>query len=121
MPPSNLSDYLAAERTILAWIRTGPALAGFGSVIARVGRFLRRMRLNEGASGPGPVGSPGFGAALILARSLVLPWSMWSYARPIRRLARSDSSLRSPTTTAPIYRNISVVDALAAKAAEELP
>src|SRR5580700_9147038 len=44
MPPNNLSDYLAAERTFLAWIRTGLALAGFGFVIARFGLFLRAMQ-----------------------------------------------------------------------------
>ena len=34
-----LSDYLAAERTLLAWIRTGLALMGFGFVVARFGLF----------------------------------------------------------------------------------
>ena len=53
MPPSNLSDYLVAERTFLAWIRTGLALAGFGFVIARFGLFLRAMRLDQEVSGPG--------------------------------------------------------------------
>jgi uncharacterized protein (DUF302 family)/uncharacterized membrane protein YidH (DUF202 family) len=91
MPPSNLSDYLAAERTFLAWIRTGLALAGFGFVIARFGLFLRAMRLDEGVSVPGPVGSPGFGAALILAGSLSLGWSAWSYQRLIRKLKRGES------------------------------
>ena len=33
------SDYLAAERTFLAWIRTGLALMGFGFVVARFGLF----------------------------------------------------------------------------------
>ena len=32
---------LAAERTFLAWIRTGLALMGFGFVVARFGMFLR--------------------------------------------------------------------------------
>jgi putative membrane protein len=36
-----LSDYLAAERTLLAWIRTGLALMGFGFVVARFGLFLQ--------------------------------------------------------------------------------
>ena len=88
---NNLSDYLAAERTFLAWIRTGLALAGFGFVIARFGLFLRAIRLDEGASGPGPVGSPGFGAALILAGSLALGWSARSYTQLIRNLKRGES------------------------------
>jgi putative membrane protein len=37
---ASLSDYLAAERTFLAWIRTGLALMGFGFVVARFGLFL---------------------------------------------------------------------------------
>lgn len=32
---------LAGERTLLAWIRTGLAMMGFGFVIARFGLFLR--------------------------------------------------------------------------------
>ena len=39
------SDYLAAERTFLAWIRTGLALMGFGFVVARFGLFLRETLL----------------------------------------------------------------------------
>ena len=31
---------LAAERTLLAWIRTGLAMMGFGFVVARFGRFV---------------------------------------------------------------------------------
>jgi putative membrane protein len=34
---------LAAERTLLAWIRTGLALMGFGFVVARFGLFLREI------------------------------------------------------------------------------
>ncbi len=34
---------MAAERTFLAWIRTGLALMGFGFVVARFGLFLHEM------------------------------------------------------------------------------
>ena len=34
-------DYLAAEQTFLAWIRTGLSLMGFGFVVARFGLFLQ--------------------------------------------------------------------------------
>jgi putative membrane protein len=37
--PGELRDYLAEERTFLAWIRTGVALMGFGFVVARFGIF----------------------------------------------------------------------------------
>jgi putative membrane protein len=45
--------YMAAERTFLAWIRTGVALMGFGFVVARFGLFLRDL------AAPGTVVSPG--------------------------------------------------------------
>jgi putative membrane protein len=37
--------YMAAERTFLAWIRTGIALMGFGFVVARFGLFLRELTI----------------------------------------------------------------------------
>ena len=39
----DLNTELAAERTMLAWIRTGLALMGFGFVVAKFGLFLRRL------------------------------------------------------------------------------
>ncbi|MGA2802712.1 MAG: DUF202 domain-containing protein [Verrucomicrobiota bacterium] len=41
--PSDPRIYMAAERTFLAWIRTGIALMGFGFVVARFGLFLREL------------------------------------------------------------------------------
>jgi putative membrane protein len=41
--------YMAAERTFLAWIRTGVALLAFGFVVARFGVFLRDV---AGAGSP---------------------------------------------------------------------
>lgn len=34
---------LAAERTLLAWVRTGLAMMGFGFVVARLGIFMREL------------------------------------------------------------------------------
>ena len=36
--------YLAAERTFLAWLRTGLGLMGVGFAVARFGLFLRQMQ-----------------------------------------------------------------------------
>lgn len=39
--PSDPRTYFAAERTLLAWVRTGIATLGLGFVVARFGLFLR--------------------------------------------------------------------------------
>lgn len=40
--PAGPADYLANERTFLAWIRTSIALMGFGFVIVKFAVFLRQ-------------------------------------------------------------------------------
>ena len=50
MPESPEQDprvYFAAERTFLAWIRTGLGLMGVGFAVARFGLFLRERRASE--------------------------------------------------------------------------
>jgi putative membrane protein len=39
---------LAAERTLLAWVRTGLSLMGFGFVVARLGLFLQELAAQHG-------------------------------------------------------------------------
>jgi putative membrane protein len=41
----DLRVYFAAQRTMLAWVRTGVALMGFGFVVARFGLFLREIAI----------------------------------------------------------------------------
>jgi putative membrane protein len=58
---------LAAERTLLAWIRTSLALMGFGFVVARFGLFLNEIAAARGlASEPPSAWSLRIGAALIV-------------------------------------------------------
>lgn len=49
--PGDLRVFLAGQRTMLAWVRTGVALMGFGFVVARFGIFLREMALARGLDG----------------------------------------------------------------------
>ena len=42
--------YFAAERTFLAWIRTGLGLMGVGFALARFGLFLREFQANQHAA-----------------------------------------------------------------------
>ena len=41
--------YFAAKRTLLAWIRTGLTVMGFGFVVARFGLFLNLLAVQRGS------------------------------------------------------------------------
>jgi uncharacterized protein (DUF302 family)/uncharacterized membrane protein YidH (DUF202 family) len=86
---AQLSDYLAAERTLLAWIRTGLALMGFGFVVARFALFLQQLQVSEHAPAAHSYGfSLWFGTALIAAGVAVNLFSAWRYAGLARRMDR---------------------------------
>ena len=85
-PAADLRDYLAEERTFLAWIRTGITLMGFGFVVARFGILLEQLHLPQQFSAAQPHEfSPWFGAALITTGALV---KLFSARRFVRLLAK---------------------------------
>jgi uncharacterized protein (DUF302 family)/uncharacterized membrane protein YidH (DUF202 family) len=87
--PSGPSDYLAAERTFLAWIRTGLALMGFGFVVARFGLFLQTLQIGQPGFQPRPYGpSFWFGTVLILLGVIVNLVCIWTHLRLVRNLNR---------------------------------
>jgi putative membrane protein len=85
--------YLAAERTLLAWIRTGLALMGFGFVVARFGLFLRELAAERGETAQSPH-TPGyslwFGVALVAVGVLVNAFAAWDHRRIVRGLRAGD-------------------------------
>jgi putative membrane protein len=95
---AGLSDYLAAERTLLAWIRTGLALMGFGFVVARFGLFLQQLQIAQHAPTVQPYGlSVWFGTALIAAGVLVNLLSGWHHLHLVRSLDQG-KGMRPHTT-----------------------
>jgi putative membrane protein len=44
---AGMRDYLAEERTFLAWIRTGHALMGFGFVVAHLGLYVDEPKVAQ--------------------------------------------------------------------------
>jgi inner membrane protein YidH len=83
--------HFAAERTLLAWIRTGLAMMGFGFVVARFGLFLREMASVQGAVPPHRIGaSLWIGTTLVLLGVVVHVCAAIKHWRTVGRLERNE-------------------------------
>jgi putative membrane protein len=86
-PEQDPRVYFAAERTFLAWIRTGLGLMGVGFAVARFGLFLRQMSASETHL---PVHGSGLsvrsGVALVFLGVIVLVSSVVQHLTLIREL-----------------------------------
>jgi putative membrane protein len=84
--------YFAAERTLLAWIRTGLAMMGFGFVVARFGLFLHETAIAQHTP---PVRTSGLslwiGTTLVILGVLVNALAAMQYMRDIARFQRGES------------------------------
>ena len=80
--------YFAAERTFLAWIRTGLGLMGVGFAVARFGLFLRQLRASEAHT---PVHGTGLsvwsGVAIVALGVVVLISAIFEHRTLIRELS----------------------------------
>ena len=98
---ASLSDFLAAERTLLAWIRTGLALMGFGFVVARFGLFLQQLEIMQRTQIERSDGlSLWFGTALIAVGVIVNVFAGWKHLRLVRELDRGAASHSHSSTQA---------------------
>jgi putative membrane protein len=82
--------YFAAERTFLAWLRTGITVMAFGFVVARFGLLLRLMRAQAGEVPGGSGLSPYLGAVLVLLGVIATAAGTRRYHKFCRRLGRSE-------------------------------
>lgn len=82
-----LRDHYAAERTLLAWVRTGLAMMGFGFLVARFATAdMEKL-------------AAWFGAALVVFGALVNGLALLDYRQEIRRLGTAGLS-RAPSRMA---------------------
>jgi len=110
----SLADQLAAERTFLAWIRTGIAFMGFGFVVARFGLFLERLALIEAAVKESHQRlSIWFGTSMIVMGVATNFFSTSHYVRLIKQLNRDDTSFTKPSAPAVVTALVLAVVGLA--------
>jgi putative membrane protein len=81
----------AAERTLLAWLRTALALMGFGFVVARFGFFLRQLVAVGDGQTPKTGSSLSIGIALVTLGVIITLLAALEHARTIGRMNRGES------------------------------
>lgn len=85
--------FFAAERTALAWLRSGITVMGIGFVVARFGLFLQIVAASS--AGGGTVHhahwpSSALGIALVLLGSLMIVAALYNHYAYVRTLPRED-------------------------------
>lgn len=80
--------YFAAERTLLAWIRTGLTVIGLGFVVARFGLFLQMVA--HGPEAKGHWGSTTIGVGLVVLGAVAVGMGAWQHVRFIRTLSKAE-------------------------------
>jgi putative membrane protein len=106
---SDLNDprvFFAAERTLMAWNRTGLTLMAFGFVLERFGLFLHVLRQEPGHAGRDL--SFWIGIAFITLALLVIGFSIVQFRRVLRTLKPIEIPARYCTWSG-VAMNLSVV------------
>jgi len=83
--------FFAAERTLLAWIRTGLTIMGFGFVVARFGLFLALLAAEHRPSAATPsLFSSGIGIALVLLGAVAMIFAAIQHRHFVSSLPPAD-------------------------------
>ena len=97
----------AAERTMLAWIRTGLSLMGFGFVVARFSLLLKEIGISQDHH---MVRTPGLslwiGVALVIVGVAITIYAGISFSNNLQRLKNGTVSEVGPW---PVGRIVSLV------------
>ncbi len=85
--------FFAAERTLLAWLRTGIGIVGLGFVVSKFGLFLRLTASSSPASGPLPPStgvSHYLGVAFVILGALCIAGAALQHNRFVATLPPQD-------------------------------
>lgn len=93
----------AAERTLLAWIRTGLAMMGFGFVVARFGLFLREISALRSVPDPQGGGSLWVGTALVLLGAVVNMTAAVQYMGIVSKLRNGEPVVTSAPMRSAVF------------------
>lgn len=95
--PPRPTDYLANERTFLAYIRTSLSVMAFGFVISRFGLLLRILPGGENVPSTGA--SEWLGIAFAVFGCLLAGLGVWRFLTTNRDLAASQFKASATTNT----------------------
>jgi putative membrane protein len=84
--------FFAAERTLLAWLRSGLTIIALGFVVSRFGLFVRLLAAQSQPLSPTahPSLSAGLGVAFVIAGTLAIVASAVQHRRFVSTLPQSD-------------------------------
>lgn len=105
--------FFAAERTLLAWIRTGLTVMTMGFVVARFGLFLTLLGSASPAMRHGSAShllSHVVGIVLVLLGTIIVLAATWNHKAYVRQLPPADIP-QSPIPGLPIFFSLAIAAA----------
>lgn len=90
-PESDPRVFFAAERTLLAWLRTGLTIMALGFVVSRFGLFVQLLATQSQAPSPRVSSlSAALGVAFVIVGALAILASAVQHRRFVATLPRAD-------------------------------
>lgn len=93
---TRVTDYLANERTFLAYLRTALSFVAFGFVIARFSLFAREISVVAHIAVPNKHASTIFGTAMALAGIVVAMYGSYRYVATHGAIRRGEVEAMPP-------------------------